>query len=445
MKNEKMWVLRSDTEAIDLIKNVTGMCNAGGFNLTKVACNSTPVMETVPTEKYTPAFKNFQINESPTIEKPLGVQWTIENDSLGFRITFKSGSLCRRGMLRSISSIFDLLGIAAPFLLKGRKILQTITGDKASWDDDVSDSHAREWNIWKNDLVSLQQLTFPRCYKPANFGTVEDMSLHVFGDGCNVGYGAACYIRQVDNQDNIAVALVMGKAKVSPLKPITIPRLELTASTLAVKISALVRDEMGLKDIRKYYYTDNKVALGYIYNDVKRFRVFVANRVQKIRSYSSKEQWSYVNTKENPADDASRGLSLKQSSKVQRWLNGPSLLYKKEINRDMESASAEVSDDDPEVVKSVHTCAIPSRFDLLNRLEVRISSWIKMKRVLAMMLLFIRKLRKTPGLSKPEKLSVKDVQEAESLIITFAQQRAFETKLAELPESGGKINKSNKK
>ena len=71
----------------------------------------------------------------------MGVQWTIENDTLGFRITISSGNLTRRGMLKCISSIYDLLGIACPFLLPGRKILQKITGEKASWDDDVGTKH----------------------------------------------------------------------------------------------------------------------------------------------------------------------------------------------------------------------------------------------------------------------------------------------------------------
>ena len=115
----------------------------------------------------------------------------------------------------------------------------------------------------------VRQLTFSRCYKPSNFGEVVDVSLHTFGDGCNVGYGAACYIRQVDERDNIAVSLVMGKSRVSPLKMITIPRLELTAATVATKLGALVKEELGIKAAKMFYYTDNMITLGYICNDVK--------------------------------------------------------------------------------------------------------------------------------------------------------------------------------
>ena len=156
--------------------------------------------------------------------------------------------------------------------------------------------------------------------------------MHIFGDGCNVGYGAAIYIRQVDDQNNIAVSLVIAKSRVSPLSFITIGRLELTASNLAVQLCEVVKNEMKLESPKKYYYTDSKVVLGYINNDTKRFPVFVANRVQKIRAVSLKEEWSYVNTKENPADDASRGLSMKQSDKVHRWLYGPERLYQEDLS-----------------------------------------------------------------------------------------------------------------
>ena len=279
-----------DSEAADLIHNTIEMCGAGGFNLTKIVCSSQAVMETIPSEKQAEVRKSFHIAYATRIEHPLGVLWAVENDTLGFSITFKTGPLTRKGVLSTVNSIFDLLGIAAPFILPGRKVLQKITGDKGSWDDAVDANHVHSWNRWKDDMILLNDLEFPRCYKPQNFGKVKDVSLHIFGDGSNIGYGAACYLRQVDIDNNIAVTLVMGKSRVSPLKPITIVRLELTASAVAVKLGALTSDELNLNNITKVYYTDNMVALGYICNDTKRFKVFVANKQQLIRSCSNKEQ-----------------------------------------------------------------------------------------------------------------------------------------------------------
>ena len=55
--------------------------------------------------------------------------------------------------------------------------------------------------------------------------------------------------------------------------------------------------------------TYNKtVLLGYIKNDFKKFKVFVANRVQLIGNHTDVKHWHYVNTADNLADLASRGF-----------------------------------------------------------------------------------------------------------------------------------------
>ena len=101
----------------------------------------------------------------------------------------------------------------------------------------------------------------------------------------------------------------MGKARVTPLKPVSIPRLELTAALLSVRISVSLREELEYDQITEVFYTDSQVVLGYIKNDARRFHVFVANRVQQIRDNSSPDQWKYIETSKNPADESSRGLS----------------------------------------------------------------------------------------------------------------------------------------
>lgn len=71
------------------------------------------------------------------------------------------------------------------------------------------------------------------------------------------------------------------------------------------------------------YFTDSHVAFGYIHNDTRRFFVYVANRVEKIRNLSQPEQWSYVPTSLNPADEGTWGLSPQDLQQC-AWLNGPS-------------------------------------------------------------------------------------------------------------------------
>ena len=88
----------------------------------------------------------------------------------------------------------------------------------------------------------------------------------------------------------------------------SIPRLELAAAVLSTKMSAIIRKELQYEDLVEYYWTDSQVVLGYLRNTHKRFKVFVANRVQQIREHTV-SQWNYVPSKMNPADCASRGLT----------------------------------------------------------------------------------------------------------------------------------------
>ena len=134
----------------------------------------------------------------------------------------KDVPLNRRGVLASISSVFDPLGIASPFLLKGKLILQEIVAEKRDWDDELSQNQVRPWSMWREELSTLAVLEVSRCYKSSALEVV-DVPLHCFSDASEKAYGQACYIRQIDIEGNISVSLVMAKSRVAPLKSITIP------------------------------------------------------------------------------------------------------------------------------------------------------------------------------------------------------------------------------
>ncbi len=121
-----------------------------------------------------------------------------------------------------------------------------------------------------------------------------------------------------------------GKSRVPPLKQTTIPRLELTAATVSAKVGAMLRRELDIEDLKQTCWTDSQIVLGYIANETKRFKTFVANRVQVIRDHSEIKEWKYVDTKHNPADDASHGLRASEIAKNSRWFRGPDFLWKLE-------------------------------------------------------------------------------------------------------------------
>ena len=147
-----------------------------------------------------------------------------------------------------------------------------------------------------------------RCYKPIGFGKVKEFWIHHFSDASEEGYGQVSFLRMKNHKGKIHCCFVMGKARVTPKKFVSIPRLELTAATLSVEVSTFIKRELKIDNIKETFWSDSKVVLGYIRNNSKKFKVFVANRIQQIQAGSKVDQWKYVPTKLNPADFASRGL-----------------------------------------------------------------------------------------------------------------------------------------
>ena len=412
-----------EEEAIALVKNIDAMCDAGGFNLTKYLSTNSNVIHSIPKEKRAEGLRTHQIGTALPEESALGVLWNMQNDTFGFSVNFRKDNGTNRGCLATISRFKDPLGLAAPFILPGKKILQKVTTQASSWDDKLSPEDAKAWADWREDVLLLNSLEVRRCYRSENFGKVVETSLHCFSDASFVGYGVAAYLRMVNEVGKVQVVLIMGKSRVSPLKLTTVPRLELTAATVAVKIAALLVEELKIKDLEVYFWVDNKVVLGYILNDRRRYRIYVANRVQLIESYTSKSQWKYVDTKENPSDSASRGMSPRKTDKVDMYLNGPYFLRSQDTSWRDSQPEVEMIEDDVEVKREKVVNAIQSTTDtVLQVLETRVSNWHRMRRIVVWIMRFAsKKWRET----RKEDISVAEIQAAETKLIQLMQKRAY--------------------
>lgn len=229
------------------------------------------VIEAIPVEDHAQGIQKIDMDrDALPIEHALGVQWCIEKDSFTFRITLKDRPCTRRGILSTTSSIYDPLGFAAPLLLNGKKILQELCRGQVDWDDEVPEDIKARWMKWRSELRALQELLVPRCYKPADFGRVARVELHHFSDASTQGYGQCSYLRLKNEKGQFHCSFVMGKARVAPLKPVTVPRLELTAALVSVKTSAQLQQELEYEDVKEVFWTDSKVVLGYIANETRR-------------------------------------------------------------------------------------------------------------------------------------------------------------------------------
>ncbi|XP_064598774.1 uncharacterized protein LOC135465463 [Liolophura sinensis] len=146
--------------------------------------------------------------------------------------------------------------------------------------------------------------------------------------------------------------------------------------------------EQEFEDIQEYFWTDSKVALGYVTNDVRRFHVFVANRVQQIRELSEGAQWRHIPSDKNPADEASRGLSAKQFVDSSRWICGRAFLREMRIpDLDIETQEILCDENDAEVKRATTGAIRASRSDdfSLERFQY-FSDWHRLKRAVAVCL-----------------------------------------------------------
>lgn len=220
----------------------------------------------------------------------------------------------------------------------------------------------------------------------------------------------------------------------------------------------MLRSELQLNLEESIFWTDSQSVIKYIYNQNKRFHTFVANRLAVIHDLSKEDQWKYVDSKQNPADDASRGLNIESLLKSKRWLQGPEFLKDEESqwpqNPD-ETSQSYLPLDDPEVKKDVivNTIIIDVENPVRKLIEYY-SDWNCLKKIVAWilkiknLLLEITKRKKINSgwlLSKDKSLkeradalkvafnanlTVEDMENAERAILVFEQHQHFKQDIA---------------
>ncbi|KAK0151922.1 hypothetical protein N1851_006692 [Merluccius polli] len=380
----------SAKKAIQLARDLREACAQGGFTLNKWVSNSLEVLETIPESHRATLVKHIDLDrEKPSLERALGIQWNIQKGTFTFRVTVKTRAATRRAILAVVSSIYDPLGLLSPFILKAKQILQRLCLGKCGWDEAIPEEISRTWQKWFTELDQLSRFEVNRCMKPEELGDIRTAELHHFCDASELGYGTVTYFRLMNNIGDVQHSFILGKSRVAPLKQLTIVRLELTIAggTLAVKVDRMLHKELHMELNDSTFWTDSTSVLKYIHNKSKCFHTYVANRIAVIRNLSREHQWRHVTSKDNPADDASRGLTIEQLLNSTRWLHGPSFLSRKESEwPEMPKDLGHIPLNDTEVRKDITANCLNLQFNATTNLIQNYSSWRKLKRAAAWLL-----------------------------------------------------------
>ena len=150
-------------------------------------------------------------------------------------IIFDSKPFTRRGIPSTVSSIDDPLGLVGPFVLEGKRIVQYMCPSSSGWDSPISDEILPRWQQWLAYITKLESIKLKHCFK--YYLSIKRAELHHFSDAADKGYGQCSYLRVIDTNDNIMCSLVMAKSRVTAVKVVSIPRLELAAAVLSCKVS----------------------------------------------------------------------------------------------------------------------------------------------------------------------------------------------------------------
>ena len=265
--------------AVKLVHDVEALLQGGGFELAKLSSNLPEVLEGLPAECL--ASELNQVDLSPEIpkQKTLGLVWYPQEDVLGVKVSEMAYPVTRRGLLSLVMSIFDPLGFLSPFLLPLKLLLQRLV--KFGWDADMPKAEKQTLRKFSKHLLKLGEISTSRCL--SGFSSLENVQLHVFADASSVGIGAVCYLR-MSNANNCFVLFMMGKSRVAPAKPLTIPRLELCAAGIAVRLAKFVTRELDVTPEKTVFWSDSTTVLSYLQSTSKRRPVFETNRIKHLKS-----------------------------------------------------------------------------------------------------------------------------------------------------------------
>jgi len=218
--------IKSEQDAVSLMKGLrnilNNLLNRDGFRLPKWLSNSCEVIESIPESERAMSVKDFDFDHA-RIERALGVQWHVASDTFRFKITIKDRPPTRRGILSTVSSVNDPLGFVAPFVLPAKILLQELCRKGLGWDDKIPEEDLKRWDNWLEKLPTLEQFCVKRCFKPPNSGSVVSCQVHRFSDALQVAYSTVCYLRLVNSNHEVQCSFIMGKSRLSPLTPVTIP------------------------------------------------------------------------------------------------------------------------------------------------------------------------------------------------------------------------------
>lgn len=395
-------------------KSVASELNKGCFKLRKYKTNLPSIFEDSP---------NISLQENLTLSESsstLGLGWNPNSDTLHFPINISPSQnydntiITKRYIMSNAFKIFDPLGLLSPCIMQAKLMLKKLWQLKVDWDEPVPSDIRSAWIEFSKGLSTLVTFQIPRlvlCDSPCH------IEMHTFSDASLAGYGVCIYLKTTNSYGIAMVRLLCSKSKVGPVKPTTVPRLELSGALLAARLCKTVTESLNIVPDRTVHWCDSSVVLGWLKGDASRLKTFVANRVSEIQDTTQASAWRYVPTSENPADLISRGVDASQLQNSSLWWNGPEFLLNNED--DWPTLKVDKHIDLPEV-KTVATITISAPVIDFERF----SNFSRLQRTMAYVKRFVNNI-KFPKNKLTGILTAEELNSALKTLCLISQQQCF--------------------
>ena len=286
------------------------------------------------------------------LSKSLGLYWKTEIDVLTYRIRINFSKkhrnrylgpdtsletlrvdfpnpMTKRCALKLAHSVFDPANILQPLMLKQKLGYRDILiyereNESPGWDNPLPEKFREQWLKFTEEMFQLETLEFPRSLVPRKYDTNLKPTLCLFSDGSDLGQCVVAYLVWRLTDGSTHVSLVTSRTKIASMTKMSTPKSELCAAQLSSRLRTWLEQELDIEVGDVYHFVDASIIIGMLKNISLKFDTFTAPRVSEIQMNTPVEQWSWIQTFDNPADLGTRGkCSLSDLEPGTMWREGP--------------------------------------------------------------------------------------------------------------------------
>ena len=168
----------------------------------------------------------------------------------------------------------------------------------------------------------------------------ENLFLHVFSDAAVKAYGIVAYVRYYcAKQKRFLSKVIYSCTRIAPTKAkLSIPKKELNGLLLACQKAEYLRNILKINKENVYIHCDSLVSLYWVKHDPDKLKIYVSNRVRKIKDLATIYDMNNKKTHEthfqilhvpgsvNPADYVSKVTPPEKYVNNENWTMGTKFL-----------------------------------------------------------------------------------------------------------------------